>query len=455
MNDNIPTSKKKALYVRVSTDMQVEGYSIDTQIELLKSYLKSKEWTEYELYKDPGFSGKSLDRPAIKKLIQDCENGKIDTVLVFKLDRISRSQKDTLYLIEEVFNKYGVGFISIRENFDTTTPFGKAMIGILSVFAQLERETILERTRLGLKKRAEDGYWRGGGKIPFAYDYDKKNGVLVVNNERKKTFELLKNLRLQGYSYHELSEITGYDESWIQNILKNKTNLGFIPYKGNLYPGRHEAIITQEEYDELQNIEKTKSRNHGVKHYLLSSKIYCGECGAKYRYQKWGKRIICYCYSQQKSKPQLIKDKNCKNIKIDSFKIENVVLDQLFQMSLDKNKLREVFFIKNINLEKELKLKKAKLKKRMKKLIHFLYDGLLEKEVRLEIQNINFEKEKVENQIKKLRNKKQEEINSKNITTLKEIWSFLEFVEQRTLMDLLIDKIVINETKIVIYWNLD
>ena len=123
---------------------------------MLKSYLKSKEWEDYEIYTDPGFSGKDLNRPAIKKLIQDCKDGKIDTVLVFKLDRISRSQKDTLYLIEEVFNKYGVGFISIRENFDTTTPFGKAMIGVLSVFAQLERETILERTRLGLKKRAED-----------------------------------------------------------------------------------------------------------------------------------------------------------------------------------------------------------------------------------------------------------------------------------------------------------
>ena len=132
--------------------------------------MKSQGWSDYELYADPGFSGKNLERPAIQKLIKDCEDGKIDTVLVFKLDRLSRSQKDTLYLIEEVFNNNEVGFISVRESFDTTTPFGKAMIGILSVFAQLERETILERTRIGLKKRAENGYWRGGGKTPFAYD---------------------------------------------------------------------------------------------------------------------------------------------------------------------------------------------------------------------------------------------------------------------------------------------
>ena len=82
-------------------------------------------------------------------------------------------------MIEEVFNKYDVGFISIRENFDTTTPFGKAMIGILSVFAQLERETILERTRIGIEKRAKDGKWRGGGKIPFPYRYDKESGSLI------------------------------------------------------------------------------------------------------------------------------------------------------------------------------------------------------------------------------------------------------------------------------------
>ena len=120
------------------------------------------------------------------------------------------------------------------------------MIGILSVFAQLERETILERTRIGLKKRAENGYWRGGGKTPFAYDYDKEAGMLVVNGERKVIFDLMKTLRLQGYSYNELSKVTGYDESWIQGILSSKTNLGKIPFKGELYDGKHEAIISEE-----------------------------------------------------------------------------------------------------------------------------------------------------------------------------------------------------------------
>ena len=129
------------------------------------------------------------------------------------------------------------------------------MLGIVSVFAQLERETILQRTRMGLKKRAEDGYWRGGGKTPFAYDYDKETGMLVVNKENKAMFDLMKTMRLEGYSYHQLSEITGYDESWIQGILKSKTNLGKIPYKDKVYDGKHEPIITEEEYEQLQQIE--------------------------------------------------------------------------------------------------------------------------------------------------------------------------------------------------------
>ncbi|MBE6147428.1 MAG: recombinase family protein [Firmicutes bacterium] len=447
------TVKKKALYVRVSTEMQVEGYSIDTQIELLENFIKSKEWKDYEIYKDLGYSGKSLERPAIKKLIKDCEEGKIDVVLVFKLDRISRSQKDTLYLIEEIFNKYQVGFISIRENFDTTTPFGKAMIGILSVFAQLERETILERTRLGLKKRAEEGYWRGGGKIPFAYDYDKKTGVLVVNKERKKDFDLLKELRLQGYSYQELSRITGYDESWIQNILKNKTNLGYIPYKGNLYIGKHRAIITQEEYDELQQIENNKRKNHGIKHYLLSSKIYCGECGAKYRYQKWGKRVLCYCYSQQKSKPNLIRDKNCSNLKIDSYKIENSILNQLFKMQLDKTLLTQKKYFQDIDVKKELYQKLRKLKNKMKVLIS-LSETLPLEEIQKEIRKINYEKKEIEDKLHNYKKNKETIKELDKDKDLKELWNLLTFIEKRTIIDLLIDKVIIKKTKLEIYWNL-
>ena len=136
-------SKKQlvAIYTRVYLWTRLERDTRSTnKKERLTKYADAHDWTISEIYCDPGFSGGSLDRPFIKKLIEDAQNKKFDKVLVYKLDRLSRSQKDTLYLIEDVFLKNNVDFVSMTENFDTATPFGKAMIGILSVFAQLERE---------------------------------------------------------------------------------------------------------------------------------------------------------------------------------------------------------------------------------------------------------------------------------------------------------------------------
>ena len=149
--------KKVAIYVRVSTDIQVDGYSIDEQIERLEKYCQARDWIIYDKYIDPGFSGSNINRPAMLKMITDIRDNKIDLVLVYKLDRLSRSQKDTLYLIEEEFLPNSVDFISMTENFDTSTPFGKAMIGILSVFAQLERENIKTRLAMGHVGRAKAG----------------------------------------------------------------------------------------------------------------------------------------------------------------------------------------------------------------------------------------------------------------------------------------------------------
>lgn len=445
--------KIKALYVRVSTDVQVDGYSIEAQIESLENYVKSQGWMDYKVYTDPGFSGKDLDRPAIKQLIQDCEDGKIDTVLVFKLDRLSRSQKDTLFLIEEVFNANDVGFISIRERFDTTSPFGKAMIGVLSVFAQLERETILERTRIGLKKRAEDGYWRGGGKTPFAYDYDKETGLLVINPERKVIFDLMKTLRLQGYSYAELERITGYDQAWIQGILSAKTNLGKIPYKGELYDGRHEAVITEEEYEQLQQIERQRSRNQHASHYLLSGKIYCGNCGAKYRYQKWGQRIICYCYSQQKSKPKLIKDPNCNNIRLDSFEIEDAFLEQLFAMSLNEELFRQTFNLSKLNLKDELNARIEKTQKRIDNLIQLLSENLANEDVKKELEKLVKEKAETIKQIEEIAVQEKDVKTFEQIRNLSKVWKDLEFQEKRNLIEQLLDKIIVDGKTLQIYWN--
>ena len=170
--------KRVALYIRVSTQEQAqEGYSVSEQKERLIAYCKAHDWLVSEIYIDPGYSGSNLNRPGIQKLIADIKN--CDTVLVYKLDRLSRSQRDTLYLIEDVFLPNNTDFVSVQESFDTSTPFGKATIGLLAVFAQLEREQIKERTRMGRIARAKSGLHHGGGYIPIGYNYE--NGKLIIN----------------------------------------------------------------------------------------------------------------------------------------------------------------------------------------------------------------------------------------------------------------------------------
>lgn len=435
--------------------MQVEGYSIDAQKELLVNFAKSKEYSSYKFYIDGGYSGKDLNRPAIQELMKDVENHEIDTVIVFKLDRISRSQRDTLYLIEEVFNKYNVGFISVRENFDTTSPFGKAMIGILSVFAQLERETILERTRLGLRKRAEAGLWRGGGKIPFPYDYDEKQGILIPNPEKVKLLNKMITLYLGGSSFLQISNIVGMDESMVEKRILSRTNLGIIPYKGEEFESQHEPVVSEEIYNRIIKMNKLRSKSRTARHYLLSGKIYCGKCGAKYRYQKWGKRLICYCYSQQKSRPKFIKDPNCKNKRYDSFEIEDAVLENIFAMSLDEKMFEENILTLNVNTVEELENRINKLSNQIENLLNYISLGIAIKETSNKINVLEEERKKLKEQLKDEKDaQSQIETTKSMIKNLREVWNYMTFNEQRLIIEHLVEKIVIDDNKISIYYQL-
>ena len=446
---------KAGLYARVSTDSQLEGYSIDAQKEFLISYAKSKDYTEFEFYIDGGYSGKDLNRPAIQRLISDCKNHKIDAVFVFKLDRISRSQRDTLYLIEEVFNKYDVSFISMRENFDTSSPFGKAMIGVLSVFAQLERETILERTRIGLKKRAEAGLWRGGGKIPFPYRYDRNTGTLVPIPEQVELLHKMISLYISGKSFNAIGDIVGMDESMVETRILSITNTGKVPYRDEVFDGRHEAVVSDELYEEILRVNKVRSREKYERHYLLSGKVYCGYCGAKYRYQKWGKRLIMYCYSQQKSKPRYIKDPNCKNKRWDTFEIEDVVLEELFKMSLDIDLFKKTFNIATVNVKNELKIRLEEIKKQINNLLNFIASGIAVDETNKKITELEKEKEMIEEKlISSDQKEKDNKVSLNMITNLKTTWFDMDFDEQRRIIEHLIDKVVVKDNEVSIYYNI-
>ena len=419
------------------------------------SYAKSKDYTEFEYYIDGGYSGKDLNRPAIQKLIEDCKNHKIDAVFVFKLDRISRSQRDTLYLIEEVFNKYNVSFISMRENFDTSTPFGKAMIGVLSVFAQLERETILERTRIGLKKRAEAGLWRGGGKIPFPYRYDKNTGTLVPIPEQVELLHKMISLYISGKSFNVIGKIVGMDESMVETRILSITNTGKVPYRDEVYDGKHEAVVSDELYEEILRVNKVRSREKYERHYLLSGKVFCGHCGAKYRYQKWGKRLIMYCYSQQKSKPRYIKDPNCNNKRWDTFEVEDAVLEELFKMSLDLDLFKKTFNIATVNVKSEYRGRLEEITKQIKNLLNNIANGIAVLETNNKINELEKEKETIEEKlIESDQKEKDNKVSLNMIKNLKSTWFEMDFDEQRRIIEHLIDKVIVNDNEINIYYNI-
>ena len=191
--------KNVALYVRVSSERQANEahYSIPEQIDRLQSYCKAKEWNVYKIYTDGGQSGAYLDRPALNELVKDATLKKYNMVLVYKLDRLSRRQKDTLHLIEDVFMENDIDFTSVVENLDTSTPTGRAFIGLLSVFAQLEREQIQERMKMGKAGRAKKGKYHAGGTIPIGYNYE--NGNLIINEYEAMQVRLVFDLRSQGY----------------------------------------------------------------------------------------------------------------------------------------------------------------------------------------------------------------------------------------------------------------
>jgi len=166
-------SKRVAGYVRVSSDEQVsEGVSLDNQEAKIRAYAESQGWDLVQVYREEGISGKIISRPQLNRMLQDIHAGGIDVVLVYKVDRLTRRQRDLWHLLEDVFEAHGVGFKSVIEPFDTTTAQGKAFLGILAVFAQLERDTISERTKDALAYKAKNGEHLGTPPLGFKVNGD-------------------------------------------------------------------------------------------------------------------------------------------------------------------------------------------------------------------------------------------------------------------------------------------
>lgn len=450
--------KHAAIYIRVSTDAQrEEGYSIDAQKEMLAAYCVSKNIKEFEYYIDGGFSGSNIERPELKRLIDNAKNNLLSCVLVYKLDRLSRSQKDTLYLIEDVFNPHGIDFVSLGESMDTSTPLGRLMLGILSAFAQLERENIRERTRMGMNERVKSGLWMGGGRIPYGYDYDQKQGILVPNNDAQ-TVRRIYDLYLQGYSTARIARMVGlkYEKLALQ-ILTRKSNAGYICYNGEEYLGKHQPIISLETYQKAMDFMAERSTSRlSESCYMLSGLIYCGRCGAKMRYQKWGK-IDCkiICYSQDKSKTHLIKDINCDNGRLWATELEDIVLKDLFSFSLKPKEL-DSSAVKAPNVLEILSQQYGDIVKKIKR----LYNLYAESSDELLLETINEHKKQLADMQKHIDRETQQSFITnkiadvrKTLTTLKESWSYMTPQEQRNIVRSCVEKIVITADNVDIFYK--
>lgn len=447
-----------ALYIRVSTDAQrEEGYSIDAQKEMLSAYCVSRQISDYEFYIDGGFTGSNIDRPEMQRLIGDIKLGRISHVIVYKLDRLSRSQKDTLYLIEDVFNPHGVSFVSLNENMDTSTPIGRAMLGIMSAFAQLERETIRERTRMGMKERVKNGYWPGGGKVPFGYDYDREKGILVPNADAEKV-RLMYELYLRGWSMMKIASEVGlrYDRL-AEQIIRRKTNTGVICYKGAEYKGRHEAIVSEETYNMAMEMLERRSRGGLTSSKnLLSGLIYCGVCGAKMRYQKWGKAgYKIYCYSQDKGKPHLHRSECCDNDKVWAYEVEEAVLSDLFSHGADgiDGDLKSP----EEDIRDMLSKSREQAARRLKNLYR-LYsqdgdDTLSEMigEVKREISELD---RKIADRDFAEKSYAEREEKRKELSGISEAWEYMTYTEKQNVLRSYIEKIVITYNRTDIYYRL-
>lgn len=466
--------KRAALYIRVSTLEQAqEGYSVGEQKERLIAYCKAKDWIIADIYVDGGYTGSNLKRPGIQKLIT--ETDKFDLVLVYKLDRLSRSQRDTLYLIEEVFRPNDVDFISMQESFDTSTPFGKAMVGLLAVFAQLEREQIKERTRMGRVARAKTGLYHGGGNIPIGYDY--KDGHLVVNPYEAEQVRMIYDLYLSGSSLRNIAikmRNDGYTNkhgsysSWscIRNILGNETYTGLMRFGDVVVEHAHEAIIGEDQFRAAQVLrakkaEPLKTSITSSSKHLLTGLVICGCCGARY-YVRHGSRQYSYysCYSRTKQMPSMVKDPNCKNKIWNKAKLEELVEARVLEVLRSPQLVEEIASKKDkpkhTNKNAGLETRIREIDKQISKLMElYQMDGIPPEILGDKINKLYNERTTLQESIAANASTATVpfDLAEAIISDAANVWDFADEDQKRRILQSLINRIVINGSDVDIEWS--
>lgn len=304
---------RAAIYARVSTlEQATDGYSIGVQKEKLSAYATAQSYDVVDIYSDEGFSGKDLIRPAMERLLSDVKTHKIDVVLIYKLDRLSRHVKDVLELVE-LFDKYNVTLYSLTEQLDVSSPFGRAALKMSATFSELERETIVERMQMGKDARARSGKYTCPGKAPFGYKLNKEADRLEIVPEEAEAVREMYAKYIEGYTFRKLYQYCREkypDMRYFSNsmsckpVIERPMYAGYFEHNGQLVKAtNYEPIISYDTYLQAQEAVKrnTTKREHDNTPYLLTGLIYCAKCGrafcGKRRAHKINSREVYAYYS--------------------------------------------------------------------------------------------------------------------------------------------------------------
>ncbi len=301
---NVIKKIRCAIYTRKSTEegLDMEFNSLDAQRESCAAYILSQRqegWVALNgSYDDGGFSGGTMDRPALNRLIDDIKRGLIDTIVVYKVDRLSRSLTDFAKMVD-LFDQHKVSFVSITQQFNTTTSMGRLTLNILLSFAQFEREVIGERIRDKFAASKRRGMWMGG-VTPYGYEVRDRN--LYIMEEDAASVRLIfdsflslksvslvaEEMRTRGVvSRRRLTRngrrygVTPFDRGSIYKILNNPIYIGKIPYKGEIYDGRQPPIVTQAVWDDVHALLRDSPRMRKPTTTRKSRAVLCGvlKCG--------------------------------------------------------------------------------------------------------------------------------------------------------------------------------
>ncbi|MBR0683302.1 recombinase family protein [Roseomonas eburnea] len=346
----MPATTKKlrcAVYTRKSTDegLDKEFNTLDAQREACEAYVASQRvegWTLVrDHYDDGGFSGGTLERPALRRLLADIEQGLVDVIVVYKIDRLSRSLMDFAKLVETM-EAHGVTFVSVTQSFNTTTSMGRLTLNILLSFAQYEREIIGERIRDKVAASKTRGMWMGG-KVPLGYDVvDRK---LIVNEPEaarvRRVFELfvetgsgvetVRRLQAEGISSKSGKLL---DKGDVYKALNLRTYIGEVAHKGNVYRGEHEAIVPRELWDRAHTVLQVSPRTRAAQNRqhapaLLKGLIFGidGRAMSPTHAVKNGRRY-CYYVAQRVLKADMVVDDHIVR-RVSAAQIEGAVVSQV------------------------------------------------------------------------------------------------------------------------------